>query len=192
MALDAFGRLRISENFTLFNYYPTPHTPNNNYDIDRWITVSTGNISVSYNSANYISMLVNLGIGYVIRQSKMPMEYQPGKSRLLYFTGVLLGLPILGATVKSAIGIMNTTNNTINEGIYFQTDGISLYWTENVQTTSSTATETSIIQTAWNIDTFDGTGPSGLTLTIANASLNMLLVIDQEWFIKINKFRYNV
>ena len=37
-------------------------------------------------------------------------------------------------------------------------------------------------QSSWNIDTFDGSGPSGKTLIVAaNANKTFLIVIDQEW-----------
>ena len=37
-------------------------------------------------------------------------------------------------------------------------------------------------QSSWNIDTFNGNGPSGKTLTVAaNANKTFLIVIDQEW-----------
>lgn len=40
---------------------------------------------------------------------------------------------------------------------------------------------TTINQSSWNIDTFDGSGPSGLTLTISSMLDTILFVIDQEW-----------
>ena len=84
MALDAFGRLRVSNCFTTFSYYPSPITPNSNLDIDSWVDITNGNGVSTYNTDNYINMsILNTG-DYVLRITKQPMEYQPGKSRLLF------------------------------------------------------------------------------------------------------------
>lgn len=50
MSLDAFGRLRVSNTFTLFSYYPNPLTGNSNIDEDILVqTKSTLNSTISYN-----------------------------------------------------------------------------------------------------------------------------------------------
>lgn len=181
MALDAFNRLRISNPFSLFDYYPSPLSANSSLDEDQFLTFNSGsNYSISYNSANYISLNLT-GSGYIIRQSKVPMDYQPGKSRLIYISGVVLASSSGTGSLNSSIGLMNTSASTINEGIYFKTDGTTLYWAETVQTTSSTTAETAVAQSSWNIDTFNGSGPSGQTLTSSNLATNLIFVIDQEW-----------
>ena len=38
MATDAFGRLRISNPYTLFEYYPNTGTVNNDFDADMFLT----------------------------------------------------------------------------------------------------------------------------------------------------------
>lgn len=48
MALDAFGRLRTSECFTTFSYYPSPLTNNSSLDIDTWVTLEGGSGSATY------------------------------------------------------------------------------------------------------------------------------------------------
>ena len=55
MASDAFGRLRTSENFTTFNYYPSLISDNTSLDIDIWVTAGDGG-SQTYVSSNYINM----------------------------------------------------------------------------------------------------------------------------------------
>ena len=175
MATDAFGKLRVTEPFTTFNYYPTTLTENSNLDEDIWIS---GGNSQTYNSNNYINMPINTAsTNYAIRQTKCPMVYQSGKSRLIYMTGVMM-TSILTSTT-SYIGLFNVDTSTppnITEGMYFKCDGTNLIFEEVTQSATNT-----VNQSSWNIDTFDGTGPSGQTLTITNASTNLLIVFDQEW-----------
>jgi len=52
--LDAFGRLRVSNCFTTFDYYPSLITENSSLDIDNWVNITGGDASSSYNSNNYI------------------------------------------------------------------------------------------------------------------------------------------
>lgn len=179
MSLDAFGRLRVSNCFTTFNYYPSPITANSNLDIDNWVNITNGNGSSSYNTDNYVNLSISNTSDYVLRMTKQPMEYQPGKSRLIYLTGVMLGESAGLDTLTSRIGLFNVDNSTpttITDGIYFQTDGTNLQWVETIQTGTIT-----VNQSSWNVDIFDGNGPSGKTLTSSNLNTSMLFVIDQEW-----------
>ena len=59
--MDAFGRLRVSNCFTTFDYYPSLITENSSLitensslDIDNWVNITGGDASSSYNSNNYI------------------------------------------------------------------------------------------------------------------------------------------
>jgi hypothetical protein len=187
MALDAFGRLRTSDCFTTFNYYPSAMTSNTTLDIDVWVPGATGGAQ-SYNTQNYIDMPISgPNNTYSLRTTKQPMIYQPGKSRLIYMTGVLMTtVPPISGTVSSHMGIFTVDNTSpiapnvpaITQGTYLKTNGINFYW-EDVE---QGPTIESVIQTSWNIDTFNGSGPSGKTLTVAsNANKNLLIVIDQEW-----------
>lgn len=177
MALDAFGRLRTSDCFTTFNYYPSPVSANTSLDIDLWVSRQTG-VTQTYNSQNYINMPVSgTGTTYSLRTTKTPMIYQPGKSRLIYMTGVLM--TSTGAGTNSHMGLFTVDTSTppvITEGTYLRCNGINLIWEDVTQTGT-----TSVIQSLWNIDTFNGNGPSGKTLTLANAAQTLLLVMDQEW-----------
>jgi len=42
MALDEFGKLRTSDCFTTFNYYPSAMSSNTTLDIDVWVSGQTG------------------------------------------------------------------------------------------------------------------------------------------------------
>ncbi len=184
-ALDAFGRLRVAGCFTTFNYYPSPLSDNTNLDIDVWVpkeTTTPGN--QAYNEQNYINMPITSGAtNYSLRTTKQPMIYQPGKSRLIYMTGVLM--TSTGAGTNSYMGLFSVDSTippNITEGTYFRCDGTNLIWEDVTQSGTTPGPQIStILQSSWNIDTFNGSGPSGKTLTIANATQTLLLVMDQEW-----------
>ena len=179
MALDAFGRLRTSECFTTFSYYPSLLTNNSSLDVDTWVTLEGGLGSATYHNDNYINMSVSSTNDYVVRITKQPMEYQPGKSRLLYITGTILGENLNGDTLTTRLGLFNIDSSTppaVTEGVYFQTDGTNLQWVETTQLGTIT-----VNQSSWNVDIFDGNGPSGKTLTTSHLQVAMLYVIDQEW-----------
>jgi hypothetical protein len=192
MAIDIYGRLRISDAFTIFDYYPTALTANSNLDEDKWISSTVGGTQ-TYNAQNFINMSISGSNKYIIRYSKFPLLYQTGKSRLVYMSGVLMASP--GTNNEARIGIFNIimdqnlglpvlTNSlpTINEGIYLKTDGTTLFFCNITQTNPTEILNTNVIQqTNWNIDIFDGKGPSGKTLTSSNISQVLLIVIDQEW-----------
>lgn len=177
MAIDAFGRLRTADPFTTMEYYPSPLSANNSLDRDMWVSDYVGT-APSYDSQNFIKMVNASGAGnYSIRCTKNPIVYQPGKSRLIFMTGV--AMTTTGLDNTSYIGIFNVDNSTppnITEGVYFKTDGVTLYWEEVIQTGTN-----SVDQSSWNIDIFDGNGPSGKTLTISDVLNTMIWSIDQEW-----------
>jgi hypothetical protein len=177
-ALDAFGRLRVAGCFTTFNYYPSTLTANTSLDIDVWVPRETTPGTQTYNSQNYINMPITTGAtNYSLRTTKQPMLYQPGKSRLIYMTGVLM--TSTGAGTDSHMGLFSVDTSTppiITEGTYLRCDGTNLIFEDVTQSGT-----TSVVQSSWNIDTFNGNGPSGKTLTIANAAQTLLLVMDQEW-----------
>ena len=184
---DNFGNLKTADSFTLFNYYPTPYTGTSSIDSDILMKNTNGSATISYVStsgaANYINLDCSASGGNAIVQTKQPMDYLSGKSQLIYLTGVLLSRAIVsGETVTSRIGLYDVdslTNNppTPTAGTYFQTDGTNLQFADVVQGT----TPNIVNQSSWNYDTFNGSGPSGLTLIISNANTVSLIFIERAW-----------
>lgn len=203
MSLDSFGRLRTSQPFTLFDYHPTSLTATNYVDreyfytdidaggttvydtaaVDR-ITVTGGSASkVVYNSTNTVDLTISASSKSVFRMTKTPMPYQPAKSRLILMTGVPVSrTPAGGENITVRMGLCRYSSNLIQEGIYFETNGSILKFVDNVQGTS-----TSVSQSEWNIDAFDGNGPSTLNLTF-DLLTNILLVFDQQ-YLGVGKIR---
>lgn len=186
MATDAFGRLRTSAPFTTFNYYPS-----SSYtlitDYDTWVQDLSNGLLQYDTTNNFIKLSIGNGTTpyeYARRKTKVPMEYQPGKSRLIMLSGVMMTpVPAASTQIYSRAGIMDVSGTAILGGVWFEVDGSAntLKWCESVQTSGGTYTTTSVTKSSWNIDQFDGSGPSGKTLVIGDMSNNILLVIDQEW-----------
>jgi hypothetical protein len=187
MATDAFGRLRTCEPFTTFNYYPSP-AYNDTSDNDVWVRDSS-NGTITYDSSSNLIKLDISGGGsgtnkYAIRTTKVPMDYQPGKSRLIMMSGVMMTpVPASGEQIFSRVGLINLASPTITDGVWFEVDGSNstLNWCESVQDGAGSYIENKVPDSSWNIDTFKGSGPSGKTLLFANMDKVILIVIDQEW-----------
>lgn len=185
MATDAFGRLRTSEPFTTFNYYPSPMY-NDTSDNDVWIRDKSTNGDILYDSSNNLIKLTVTAAAneYAIRTTKVPMDYQPGKSRLIMMSGVMIDpVPAAGQQVYTRMGLINVASPTITDGVWFEVDGSEnkLCWCQSIQDGNGSYTIEKVYDVSWNVDTFNGTGPSGKTLTMSSMNKNILIIIDQEW-----------
>jgi hypothetical protein len=109
----------------------------------------------------------------VIRQTKMRFNYLPGKSHLIFMTFVL---GTNAGTIKR-VGYFNSTFvspfDAGFDGIYLEREG-----TETRICLARGGTVMTMAQDDWNYDTFDGTGPSGLTL---DWNAPQIFFIDMEW-----------
>ena len=168
-SVDAFARLRVSENFTIFDSKQL-HDKQPLF----WDESLGGSATSTHVPADAdVEMVVTASASdFVIRQTKQRFNYQPGKSQLLFMT---FRSP-QGTGITSRIGCFDGTganNLTPNNGIFFECDG-TLSW--NIAKNGST-TET-VSQSSWNVDKLDGTGASGITLDL---DAPQILIIDYEW-----------
>lgn len=167
--LDAFNRLRISQVETIFDskliYDNSPLF---------WDDIQESGTATSTHSTAKAS--VTLGVntntaGVRIRQTKMRFHYQPGKSQLILKTFVLS---------KSGGG----NGITARAGIFDANNGIYLEYSNGYyrlcirSSTSGSPINNEVLQKDWNIDPYDGTGPSGITIDFTKTQI---LVIDYEW-----------
>jgi hypothetical protein len=162
---DAFGRLRTSSPFTIFD---SQHRYQEN---DKWDTALNGGGTKTY-AANESS--INLTVpttsgAYVYRETKRVFPYQPGKS-LLVMTSFAFAAP--QANLCQRIGYFSTQN-----GIYLEQDGTTIYIVRRSYVTGSVV-NTRIPQSEWNGDKLDGTGLSKRTLDL---SKTQIFWIDIEW-----------
>jgi len=145
---DAFGRLRVTQPFTLFD---STHRFSDN---GLWVTANTaGNSSVVFvENQSTIDMTVGTTANAeVIRETTKVFSYQPGKSLLIMNT---FAMHPPKANVRQRVGYFGQSN-----GIYLENDGTTNYFVLRTNT-SSTVTETKVAQSNWSIDKFDGTGYS--------------------------------
>ena len=144
---DAFGRLRVTQPFTLFD------STHRFADNGLWVTSNTAsNSSYSFvENQSTIDMTVGTTANAeVIRETTKVFSYQPGKSLLIMNTFAMEPK----ANVRQRVGYFGQSN-----GIYLENDSNTNYLVVRTNT-SSTVTETRVPQSEWNVDKFDGTGYS--------------------------------
>lgn len=168
-ATDAFGRLRVSNPYTLYD------TQARYYDHNQFSSNIAGTANVVYN-ANSSSYLLSVGQNVndsVQRETTKTFPYQPGKS-LLVLSSFSMNTP--KANLRQRVGFFGASN-----GIYFEVAGTTL---NMVIRSSSTGVlvEDRIPQSQWNGDRLNGAGgannPSGITL---NPALDQIFWMDIEW-----------
>ena len=167
-ALDAFGRLRVSNPFTLFD---SSHRYKDN---NLWSTsTASGGAAVFNANEGLVDLNVTTTSGSkVYRETTKVFSYQPGKSLLVMTTFVLNPAK---ANLRQRVGYYGASN-----GMYLEMDGAggSVLSFVKRSSVSGALVETKVAQSAWNYDKLDGTGPSGMTLDIAKAQI---LWMDFEW-----------
>ncbi len=164
---DAFGRLRVSEPFTLFD------TNSRYYDHNQFSSATSGTANVVYVQAQS-SFQLNVGNSNgdsVIRETKRVFPYQPGKSQLTLNT-FCMSTP--KTNLRQRVGLFGA-----NDGVFFENDGTYNYV---VIRSGSTGVEERVRQDAWNGDRLNGLGgannPSGITLYPDRAQI---FYADVEW-----------
>ena len=164
---DAFGRLRVSEPYTLFD------TNARYYDHQQFSSAITGGANVVY-VANQSSFQLNVGSSFgdsVIRETMKVFPYQPGKSQLTLNT-FCMATP--KTNLRQRVGLFGA-----NDGVFFENDGTYNYF---VIRSGSTGVEERVRQDAWNGDRLNGAGgannPSGITLYPDRTQIQFA---DVEW-----------
>lgn len=152
--IDSFGRLRVSVANTLFD-------AQQEYGLDTrttWDAAANGVLATaSFNgsvadSGNVVgpraaaTRLTPITVSatnthYAVLQSKQYVRYIPGKSQLIFLTGVF------APSADSAVSVVLRSS------------------------TSGTVVDTSVAQASWNIDKMDGTGPSRILLDPTKAQI---------------------
>jgi hypothetical protein len=170
--LDAFGRVRVGEPQALFSsklLYDNQPLVWDDQQVSGGSTTSTFNT----NQASVTLLATGNIAGRRTRQTFRRFNYQPGKSQLVVMTGVLATTGTGAVGIKRRMGLLDDNN-----GYYFEYGGSTM--NVGLRTfTSGVAVSTLVAQTNWNIDKFDGTGPSKITLDVTRAQI---FVIDFQWF----------
>jgi hypothetical protein len=166
--LDAFGRLRVSEPFTLFD------SQNLYIDGDQFSNITANSGSVTYVAAeSSFNLAVTTANGSsVIRQARTTQAYQPGKSLLTMNT---FAMATLTAGCRQRVGYFTADN-----GVYFEADGTDLYLVIR-SSASGSLVEERIAQADWNTNTLKSAtspNPSGYIL---DPTLTQIFWNDIEW-----------
>jgi len=164
---DAFGRLRVSEPFTLFDsqarYYDHGQFASN--------VAGTGNVVYVAAQSSYQLNVGSASGDSVLRETLKPFPYQPGKSQLTMNT-FCFDTP--KTNLRQRVGLFDA-----NDGVFFENDGTYNYF---VIRSGSTGAEERVRQDSWNVDNLLGGGgtsnPSGITLY---PQRTQIMFADVEW-----------
>ena len=171
---DAFGRLRTSQGFTLFD---SSHRYQEN---SKWAAETSGTANSQF---RFHESAVDLNISAtsgdrVYRETRRVFSYQPGKGLLVMNT---FAMNPAKEGLRQRVGYFSANN-----GVYFENKGANNYFVLRSYSNGSLS-ETRVPQVNWNVDKFDGTGYSaqapagvehsaGLDITKGN-----ILWSDVEW-----------
>lgn len=162
---DAFGRIRVSNPFTLFDHF-------HRYSDDEKMVSYTSNTAFSNFDTNGANMALTVGSNAgdrIYRESTRVFAYQPGKS-LQIFKSFCMGPPKEG--LRQRTGYFDASN-----GFYLQQDGSNVSFVLRSYSTGIMK-ETIALQDSWNYDPLKGHGVSGYTLNLTRCQI---LFMDIEW-----------
>jgi hypothetical protein len=163
--VDAFGRLRTSGPYTLFDSQ-NRYAKNDLFDET---TATGGTVTYDANASTVLLNVTTSSGSSVVRQSYRSFSYQPGKSLLSLNTFVM---DAAKANVRTRVGYFNEQN-----GVFLERNGTTINIVRRTYT-SGAAVDTVVPQSSWNGDKLDGTGDSGYTLDLTKAQI---LWEDFEW-----------
>jgi hypothetical protein len=168
VAVDAFGRSRVSLPLTLFD---SSHRYRDN---GLWSTSNTAGTSYAFSqNEGLVKLNVQTGVNQeIIRETAKVFSYQPGKSLQIMSTFVMAPAK---AGLRQRIGYYGANN-----GIYLEQSNSDIYFVER-NWTDGTLKENRVRQANWNIDTLLGvanSSPSHLTLNLTKAQI---MFSDIEW-----------
>ena len=166
-AVDAFGRLRISEPFTLADY---THIYGEEVEL---LTKTVGAGSTTEVNPNTASIALIVGTGatdQVIHQSRMYHHYMPGKSQ----------------SVMASFNFIDVRENTTKKvgyfddrnGVFLQQAGDGTVSVVRRSYNTGIASDTVVNQVNWNLDPMNGTGITSIT---ADFTKTQLFVADYQW-----------
>ena len=168
--VDAFGRLRISDSYTLFD------SSFRYGDLTEvWNTKLTGTGNAIYDAnAHVVSMTVSANGDEAIRETRQVFQYQPGKS-LLIFNTFCMTAPQAG--LRQRVGYFGARN-----GVFLETDGTTVSFVIRKDITGSVSDSERAAQADWVGDTLLGPDnancPSGITLDLGKPQI---FWVDIEW-----------
>jgi hypothetical protein len=171
---DAFGRLRVSEPYTIFDAKFTYGTEEGLFFTN---PNGAGTATFLPNESAWLLSVGTTAGDKVVRESFKSFLYLPGKSHSITMTGVM-GAPV--TNVRQQIGYFDD-----KDGVFFEqtTGGLSVVLQTSV---TGSVVKNVFLQASWNRDKLDGTGPSGV---IIDPSKAQIFIIDFQW-LGVGRVRY--
>jgi hypothetical protein len=168
---DLFGRLKVSEPYTLFDSTHRYSQDGDFSDVILGVGSTVGIITAQ--SSAILGIGATAGCSF-IRESKRVFSYQPGKSLQVLQTFVFNPEK---ENLIQRVGYASSEN-----GVMLELNGSQLNIIKRTAI-SGVGTTITVPQLEWNLDTLDGTGfsasnPSGIRLDISKAQI---LFTEYEW-----------
>lgn len=165
---DAFGRVRISPQFTLADY---AHVYGNGpTELLSKTSGTLADITLNGQQAKATLTAGTASGGFAIHQSRKYHYYRPGKSQLIFSSFNFKGA---GEGSNKRIGYFDDYN-----GIYVQQSGDGTLQIVLRGDVSGSVQEEIIPQTSWNIDTCNGSGASKFNI---DTTKTQLFFADFQW-----------
>lgn len=163
---DAFGRLRVSNPYTLFESF------HRYVDNGEWFESTAAGGSSAFNAdAGLLDMTVTTASGsQVLRETKKVFNYQPGKSLLAILS---FNFEEAKNNLRQRIGYFGAEN-----GFYLELNSTNEPSFVKRSSVTGSLVNTEVSKADWNIDTLDGNGPSGITLDLSKVQI---VWFDFEW-----------
>jgi hypothetical protein len=181
-SLDAFGRQRTTAPATIFDNKQIVSNQPLFWDDSE---VSGSGTTSTYSKAKASTTLAVSAntAGRRVRRTFQRFNYQPGKSQEILMTTQLTSDETLQG-ISACVGYFDD-----EDGVFFAAEDGVIYAVVR-SSVSGVTTDTAIAQADWNVDKFDGNGPSGITLDPTSTNI---LVFDMEWLgVGRVRFGFNV
>lgn len=162
-SIDAFSRVRISNPISRFDAQMT-------YDLQPLLmqqATNGGGATITHDANERAAVFGFNGTGaggYTYMQSYEHFYYHPGNSQLIFLT---FNFREHTPNVTKFVGYSDLENN----GVQCISNGIGFAW--RILSDTSNGDET-ITQSNWNLDTLDGSGPSGYILNVAKTQIAVI------------------
>ena len=175
---DLFGRLKVSQPFTLFD---STHRYSQDGDFDDVILGAGSTVGIITHQST-----ATLGIGTtagcsIVRESKRVFSYQPGKALQVFQTFVMASPK---ANLTQRVGYASSTNGVVLEQATDSTGITTVYWVMRTER-SGISTEIKVPQSEWNIDTYDGVGVGTTSKNSSGHRLDLsmaqIMFTEYEW-----------
>lgn len=163
---DAFGRLRVSNPFTIFDsqsrFFADQHYS--------YVTATGGTTSYNTNQSSVNLNVTTSSGSTAVAQTYRVFPYQPGKSLLTLQTFTMASA---ATNLRQRIGYFSAQN-----GIYLEQGPNGVTFVTRTYTSGTVSDARYVTQANWNGDKLDGTGKSGITLDLTKTQI---LWFDIEW-----------